>query len=167
MDSFQLYPEIIDIEQNEIETANSPISIPKKSKKKRSENKLKVPEKCGLCGLDLSDQKISKNGSMDFIRHLYRKHKQIKEKFQEEYGNYHGKMIFSCPFENCSYVDKKNKWHMIEHVLQTHKVAQRYYDEEILNQQKTQKSGLKSEKKCNEKIILKQEKNSKFRHFRY
>ena len=32
MDSFQLYPEINDIEQ--IESANSPISIPKKNEKK-------------------------------------------------------------------------------------------------------------------------------------
>ena len=160
MDYFQLSPEIIDIEQNE--TANSPISISKTPK--RFGKKLKLPENCGLCGLDLS-KNLSKNSKMDFIRHLYRKHKQIMENFQEEYGKkiFSQKINFSCPFENCSYVEKINKCHMIEHVLQKHKVVQRYYDEEILNLQNFQyNDGQKSKKKCNQKI-LSQEKNSKFK----
>ena len=141
MDSFQLYPEIIDMEQ--IESANSPISIIKKPGEK-SGKKLKVPEKCGLCGLDLSKES-KKSIAIDFIRHLYRKHQQIKEKFQQEYGNFDGKsndkFIYSCPFENCSYVDKKSKFHVMEHIFGQHDVAQRYYDEEIiLNQQKNHSS---------------------------
>ena len=143
MDSFQLYPEINDIEQ--IESANSPISIIKKPGEK-SGKKLKVPEKCGLCGLDLSKES-KKSIAIDFIRHLYRKHQQINERFQQEYGNFDGKSndndksIYSCPFENCSYVDKKSKFHVMEHIFGQHDVAQRYYDEEIiLNQQKNHSS---------------------------
>ena len=87
---------------------------------------------CGLCSFVI----FNKQTNRAFDRHLYQKH--FKEKFHDEYEY----KLFSsssppyskhCPFVGCDYVNtnRNRKDVLREHYYITHKILDKYYNEEL------------------------------------